>query len=306
MHREETNEGDTLFMIDETLITDETSLTMNTQEALHDETWYLDSRCSNHKTSNRGIFIHLDETEKKEVRTGDDKKLRVLGIGDIIVNTSSGERKISQVYFVPGLKHNLLSVGQLLQKCHVLSFEQQACTIKDQKGNLIGKINMTANKMFPIRFKDENLFSSKTTCDPESSLWQQRFGHTNLGYLNYMHKHNLVRGIPNIKRTEEVCESCILGKHFIEDSLEQVTNTSLPSLMISQRNYGCTSSKKNQKHLTTLEFSKTMLKTKVVDKSKHLGQMEEVNMSQTNFKNFSKNMASRILIYYSRLVVIPV
>lgn len=47
-------------------------------------------------------------------------------------------------------------------------------------------------------------------------LWQQRFGHINYGSLIYMHKHDLVCGLPNIDRSDKICEGGIIGKHSRE------------------------------------------------------------------------------------------
>ncbi|XP_022008160.1 uncharacterized protein LOC110904399 [Helianthus annuus] len=58
---------DTMFMI------------FNMEETVKSDCWYLDSGCSNHMSGNRELFSHLDESLKKEVRTGDDKRLEVLG-----------------------------------------------------------------------------------------------------------------------------------------------------------------------------------------------------------------------------------
>jgi hypothetical protein len=40
-----------------------------------------------------------------------------MGKGSINIRTKQGEEKhISDVYYVPGLQHNLISIGQLVQK----------------------------------------------------------------------------------------------------------------------------------------------------------------------------------------------
>ena len=171
-------------------------------------------------TGNKDIFVNIDVSRRKEVRTGDDTSLIVVGIGEIMVDTSVGKKKIPDVYFVPGLRHNLLSVGQLLQKGSTIQFKREACEILDQSGNTLGKINMTTNKMFPLRFTEDALFNFKTSSNQNSILWHQRFGHANLSYLIYMYKHDMVRGMPSINRNDEVCESCILGKHA-RDSFPQ-------------------------------------------------------------------------------------
>ncbi|KAL4575763.1 hypothetical protein LXL04_011848 [Taraxacum kok-saghyz] len=133
-------------------------------------------------------------SKRKEVRTGDDTSLSVAGIGEIMVDTPVGKKKIHDVYFVPGLRHNLLSVGQLLQKGYTIQFKRETCEIQDQSGNTLGKINMTMNRMFPLRFTEDALLNFKTSSNQNSILWHQR--------------------------NDEVCESCILGKHA-RDSFPQ-------------------------------------------------------------------------------------
>ncbi|XP_077234703.1 uncharacterized protein LOC143876907 [Tasmannia lanceolata] len=113
MHeKEESKEEDTLF------------LACNVQEVALEETWYIDSGCSNHMTGNKGVFVKLEESLQSEVRTGDDKRLSVRGSGDILVQTKKGVKRISNVFYVPGLKHNLFSVGQLLMKGHDVHFKE--------------------------------------------------------------------------------------------------------------------------------------------------------------------------------------
>ncbi|KAI3708032.1 hypothetical protein L2E82_37034 [Cichorium intybus] len=204
MHKEEGNDDDTMFMI------------LSTQDAQFNDMWYIDSGCSNHMCGNKDLFTQIDDSLKREVRTGDDKKLDVYGIGEIIINTKQGNKRIQSVYYVPELKHNLLSVGQLLQKNYELHFKENSCMIKDPKGNMLGKISMSSNKMFPINFKENNLFAFNLCTNKTSLLWHHRFGHTNMGYLSYMYKHSLVKGIPNVTKFEGVCEGCMLGKQTRE------------------------------------------------------------------------------------------
>ena len=78
--------------------------------------------------------------------------LNIQGSGEILVNRKIGSKKIPNVYFVPGLKNNLLSVGQLILKGYDIRFRDGSCEIRDSSNKLIGKVLMTSNKMFPLRF----------------------------------------------------------------------------------------------------------------------------------------------------------
>ena len=66
-------------------------------------------------TGNKNLVANLDQYMKTNVNLGTDKTMDV--DGKIVVNilTKQGEPKtISEVYYVPGLKNNLISVGQLM------------------------------------------------------------------------------------------------------------------------------------------------------------------------------------------------
>ena len=79
-----------------------------------DKVWLLDNGCSNHMTGNKNLVANLDASVKKKVKFGTDKTMDVDGKGVVNIVTKKGEPKtISEVYYVPGLKHNLISVGQL-------------------------------------------------------------------------------------------------------------------------------------------------------------------------------------------------
>ena len=57
------------------------------------------------------------------------------------------------VYHVEGLKHNLLSIGQLIQKGYRVYIEDNHYVIKDKhpSNQLIEKVPMTSNRLFPLR-----------------------------------------------------------------------------------------------------------------------------------------------------------
>ena len=88
-----------------------------------DKVWLLDSGCSNHMTGNKDLVANLDVTVQTEVKLGTEKTVAVDGKGVVYIVTKQGEPKtISEVYYVPGLKHNLISVGQLTQKGYEVIF----------------------------------------------------------------------------------------------------------------------------------------------------------------------------------------
>lgn len=68
-------------------------------------------------SGSKEMFATMDESIKSEVKLGTDHRVSVMGKGSINIRTKQDEEKhISDVYYVPGLQHNLISIGQLLQK----------------------------------------------------------------------------------------------------------------------------------------------------------------------------------------------
>lgn len=67
-------------------------------------------------SGNKEFFTNLDETVVGNIVFGDNTKVPIKGKGDILIRTKNGSHHlISQVYYVPSLKINILSLGQLLE-----------------------------------------------------------------------------------------------------------------------------------------------------------------------------------------------
>ena len=72
--------------------------------------WYLDSGCSRHMTGNKALFKTLFEGKIGIVTFGDGSKPVIRGIGTIDI---PGLPMFEDVWFVDGLKANLLSISQI-------------------------------------------------------------------------------------------------------------------------------------------------------------------------------------------------
>ena len=156
--------------------------------------------------------------------------------GNINTLTKKGEKKfIYDVCFVPLLKHNLMSIGQLLQKGYRIFFKRKQCTILHK----FPSIQLTAKVQIPkVKTRFEGRIGSKTPStksqeDEEKTttliqvifqekikhvnwLWHLRYGHLNFGPLNLFYKKRMVNGLPLIEKPDRIYESCILGKQHRE------------------------------------------------------------------------------------------
>ncbi len=107
-------------------------------------------------TGNIEMFSNLDEDVKSEVTTGTDSKISVKGKGRVSIRARNGEQMIVlEVYYVPGLKCNLLSNRQLIDKCYNVFFKDDMCTIRDipPSKKIIAHVQMTSNIMSPLKLR---------------------------------------------------------------------------------------------------------------------------------------------------------
>ena len=80
-------------------------------------------------TGDKNMFSILTPKDGGYVTFGDDKKGKIIGIGNIGKTKSSN---IENVLLVDGLKHNLLSISQLCDKGNKVIFEKSKCIIENE------------------------------------------------------------------------------------------------------------------------------------------------------------------------------
>ncbi|XP_027337337.1 uncharacterized protein LOC113851047 [Abrus precatorius] len=109
-----------------------------------DASWYLDSGCSIHMTGKKEWFVKMNEVLDGKIKFADDRSLMAEGSARVVVRDTDGrEVVIEEVLYVPGLKTNLLSLGQLLQKDFVIRMEDNSLSIFDQSKRLVIKANLS-------------------------------------------------------------------------------------------------------------------------------------------------------------------
>ncbi|GAA0160713.1 hypothetical protein LIER_17205 [Lithospermum erythrorhizon] len=101
--------------------------------------WYIDSGCSNYMCKEEILFLNLDKTFFYFVKLENNVKLLVQGKGDVKMSLNGITYTITNVYFVPKLKSNLLSVGQFLDKGLSVVFKESMCTVFHSKRREIFK-----------------------------------------------------------------------------------------------------------------------------------------------------------------------
>jgi hypothetical protein len=86
--------------------------------------WLLDSGCRNHMTGNKDLLSCIDSSISSDITHGNDYLVKVQGKGTVPILTKQNIKKdINNVYHVPDLKHNFLSVKQLIEHGYKVLFE---------------------------------------------------------------------------------------------------------------------------------------------------------------------------------------
>ncbi|CAJ2653926.1 unnamed protein product [Trifolium pratense] len=176
--------------------------------------WYLDTGCSNHMTGHRDWLLEFDENFKSKVKFADDSTISVEGKGKVMVQRKNGNHTfVTDVLYVPSMKHNLLSLGQLLEKGFNYSTKDHSIEVFDPKNKLILKAPLSKNRTFRVNLQASafQCFSSLITED-EKWLWHYRYGHLNFKSLNHLCNKKMVVGLPLIHTPEKLCEGCFVSK----------------------------------------------------------------------------------------------
>ena len=85
------------------------------------------------------------------------------GKGIVLVLSNQNEKiSIHEVFYVPHLTVNFISIGRLLQNKYDVRFHDTYCAIYDKRPNkrLIAKVEMTKNIIFPLSLRSANLSQS--------------------------------------------------------------------------------------------------------------------------------------------------
>ncbi|GJY36096.1 retrovirus-related pol polyprotein from transposon TNT 1-94 [Tanacetum coccineum] len=194
--------GEAFNLKEEVQDEDELTLLMAIQDEQEEriKPWHIDSAASNHMTCEEDLFVEMEQSK--------------------------------DVYNVPNLKSNILSVGQLLEKNYDIHFKDRSATIRNQKGKLIAKVPMTKNQMFILNIQHDEAKCLKSCLEGHSWLWHMRYEHLNFGDLKLLSSKGMVKGLYQIDHPNQVCEGCLLGKHARSSFPKEATSKAKEPLQL--------------------------------------------------------------------------
>jgi hypothetical protein len=180
----------------------------------------LDSGCTQHMTGDMKMFTQMSEEDCSNydsITFGDNRKGKVKGLGKIAI---SNDHSISNVLLVESLNFNLLSVAQLCDLGFSCNFTVDDVIISSVDGSNLKFKGFRYENLYLVDFSSSE--AKLTTCLFSRAslgwLWHRRLGHVGIKQLNRLTKHDLLRGLKDVKfEKNKLCSSCQAGK--------QVANT---------------------------------------------------------------------------------
>lgn len=200
--------------VEECKVTEEVSCLLCEDSNNEYDDWLLDSGASRHLCNKREWFSSLRPLSMPgAVRVGDARLIYAVGIGDINVRMREGDGwtnwKLCDVWYVPRISRNLLSVSAITNRGYSCLYEKQwASILEDGKRRVTGtKVNgvyrMPIKAVLPSSVCEVNLSEST-----QLQVWHERLGHQSkrhvIKFLNY-------EGI-DCDQDNEFCVGCVLGK----------------------------------------------------------------------------------------------
>ncbi|KAE8706377.1 hypothetical protein F3Y22_tig00110393pilonHSYRG00025 [Hibiscus syriacus] len=206
-------DAEALFATDE----EELSLTVTTPEWIdYKNDWIVDSGCSNHMTGDKQKLQNLSEYNGgRVVVTADNSRLPITHIVKTIVTPryNSNQVQLQDVYHVPRMKKNLLSMAQLTSSGHYVLFGPQ--DVKVYRDIKISETpTMEGRRLESIYVMSaESAYVDRIRKNETSDLWHIRLGHVSYSKLSVMVKKSMLKGLPQLNvRTDTVCAGCQYGK----------------------------------------------------------------------------------------------
>ena len=94
-----------------------------------EDVWFLDLGCSNHMCGNRQRFSNIDEVFRHLVKLDHNIRMGVMGKGNIRLEINGSTQVVTDVYYVPALKNNLLSIGPLQERGLAIIIQNRECKL---------------------------------------------------------------------------------------------------------------------------------------------------------------------------------
>ncbi|KAK1670210.1 hypothetical protein QYE76_058369 [Lolium multiflorum] len=176
--------------------------------------WFFDSGASNHMTGRLEMLTDVDSSVHGVVKFGDGSLVEIHGRGAVLFVDGNGEhRALSSVYYIPKLRTNIVSLGQLDEVGCQSIIGRGELRLFDQQNKLLARVQRASNRLYPVEFKLAAPVCLLTAAGEDLAWrWHARFGHLHFRALHELGAKGMARGMPVVDHLDHFCNGCALGK----------------------------------------------------------------------------------------------
>ena len=199
----------------------------NKASLYRDHAWYMDSAASYHMTFDASLFDTI-RPSSKEAELADGTPVRAMGVGtitlNILVNGELLKQPLHEVYYMPELDNNLLSVGYLEKKGFPFEASNGRMRIKEGK-----EVRLEATRFDTLYVLNQPpnprvMMTKKDTHDVVT--WHRRLAHLNEKDIRRL--ATMSTGITGLEGHIKDCEACALGKAHRQPNHRKSTKATKP------------------------------------------------------------------------------
>jgi hypothetical protein len=128
----------------------------------------------------------------------------------VIKGRHDQHKVLTNVYYIPKLKSNIVSLGQLEEAGCDIRLSNGCLKVFDTEYNLLISAPRTGNRLYTVKSGVDAPMCLLTRKNDVAWQWHSRFGHLNFRALRDLGRKEMVEGLPLIDQVEQVCDGCTL------------------------------------------------------------------------------------------------
>nr|KYP31709.1 Retrovirus-related Pol polyprotein from transposon TNT 1-94 [Cajanus cajan] len=191
--------------------------------------WWIDSGANVHVCADKKLFSSYQECGTRTVSMGNGSLARVIGLGRVELELSSGNCLVlDEVFHVSEIRKNLISAALLVQQGFKVVFESNRVVIS-RHGSFVGK-GYICDGLFKLSImssfinKNSSISSSSISNVECCDIWHGRLGHVNLNSIKRMMTLDLIpKSFNELKQKCEVCVQAKQPRKSFQNSVQKET-----------------------------------------------------------------------------------
>lgn len=174
--------------------------------------WILDSGATSHMCRNKEFFNTLSES-RQQILLASGESIFADGIGEIRLQTTMTNLTLRNVWYVPQLHSNFLSINKIIKAGYSVTFAENKATMISKYSQKILTADLQ-EEVFIANVKNDNVVQSVNAAIDKDIVrkWHQRYGHINVQDLSKLTSKNMVKGL-DLKIPNSIeCVTCAVCK----------------------------------------------------------------------------------------------